>query len=305
MADITHERTEKVQKMAEGPIQVLIASSGEPDLLRAQVGLLRAFSAEALTIIVVNDAKNADEASSLAAAGRDLNVEVLRYPQDRHTRRLRPPRISRPSTRNAEALQFGFDEILSRGDCRQLAIIDFDMFPFCRFSFRNLLAGHDMAIIPQIRRSRWFNGLRIYYPWVGCLLMDIERLPTPRKISFAAGWINGLRGDTGSKIHRYLTKNPKISIRELSHSGSGAWRPEDISDVEIPAPLLDFAREDPANIGGRPFSEIYMGCFFHLRGASNWNARAGDDDHSFRRRIRLFTIALESILERAQPLLRA
>jgi hypothetical protein len=276
-------------------IHVLIASSGEPEYLTRQVRLLRAFSSDDLKIIVVNDANDQVVSDQLAAASEELDVEALRYPQSRHSRRLRPPRISPPSSRNAEAIQFGFDAVLSRGGCRRLVILDFDMFPFRRFSFADLLAGCALAGIPQIRHNRWIKGISIRYPWVGFLLLDLDKLPAVHELNFGCGLVNGVRGDTGGKLHRYLTAQ-NISMKNLHYLPSGTWTLSDAFGIGLPSCLLQFAELDPANRGKLPFSEIYADCFFHLRGGSNWQIATGASDYCPGARRRLFATAFDAVL---------
>ncbi len=276
---------------------VLIATSGVPAFLEHQVRLLRHFSAEPLQILVVNDAKefadpsnwgDANAVGGIADVCARMQLEMLRFPQQQHSRRIRPPRVSLPSTRTAEAIQLGFDSLLERPDCEKLAIIDSDKFPFRNFSFADMLANDAMAIILQTRHHRWFKRISVRYPWNGFLLMNIRRLPQPKTIDFGAGLVNGIRTDTGGKMHRYLSAHPSLPIRELRHLASGTWHPDDVPELHLPQHLADFVRNDPANTGKMAFSEIYEDRFLHFRSGGNWQTVLGSSDGAHRRRFDLF-----------------
>jgi hypothetical protein len=286
------------------PFHVLVATSGMPLFLRHQVELLRRYSDTEPKIVVVNDAKefadpsnwgDARAAASITEVCAELKVECLRYPQSQHWRRLRPPRISPPSWRTGEAIQLGFDSIRARAGSRYLGIIDSDMFPFRPFSFQDMLSDHAMAIIPQTRHNSWFPGIKVYHPWNGFLLMDLQTLPREPAINFNPGLVKGIRTDTGGKIHHYIAAHPSLRIKHLQHLPSGGWRIDDHPALGLPRPLKSFVANDPANRDGNAFCEIYEESFLHLRAGSNWQGVLGDHSDHFLRRHRQFSAALEAM----------
>lgn len=235
-----------------------------PAFVEMQVATLKKFCQEPYTFTIFNDAKwfpdfTNDNDIQMPLRIREtcerLGVECVDLPDNRdagtqdHNASDRHVRSSTSVTRHHQ-------------DGKRVLMLDSDMFPVTPFDGR----GWKEAAIVEQRRGD------VDYIWPNLYYLDWIRLRNKEQLKWDIATIRGHRTDSGGASHHWLHSDHGGSVTSMSWLNSMNW-----SEAQYPShldpSLLPFLRNDPRNVDGKFFCEIFDGKFLHYRAGSNWERR--------------------------------
>jgi hypothetical protein len=263
-------------------MKIITAVVNNPEFIEIQYHTLKRFYQGDYEFIVFNDAKSFPDYTNggdltikqqIEDKCNALQIQCISIPNDHHCIQ------DNASERSADSMNFMFRYQTSHPD--QYLVIDSDMFLINNWSTESLL-GYDAAIVLQSRTDPTYH-----YPWNGWCYFDMFELKNNNLVHWER--IPGYC-DTGGKMNDWLqvqmagqpmpnTDDIRWSnnmfytdkIYFIKHLWSCTW---DISEapeyIKQNATLLDFLMNDPRNINGKFFCELYDGAFLHYRAGGNW-----------------------------------
>lgn len=263
-------------------MKIITAVVNNPEFIEIQYHTLKRFYQGDYEFIVFNDAKSFPDYTNggdltikqqIEDKCNALQIQCISIPNDHHCIQ------DNASERSADSMNFMFRYQTSHPD--QYLVIDSDMFLINNWSAESLL-GYDAAIVLQSRTDPTYH-----YPWNGWCYFDMFELKNNNLVHWER--IPGYC-DTGGKMNDWLqvqmagqpmpnTDDIRWSnnmfytdkIYFIKHLWSCTW---DISEapeyIKQNATLLDFLMNDPRNINGKFFCELYDGAFLHYRAGGNW-----------------------------------
>jgi hypothetical protein len=161
-------------------------------------------------------------------------------------------------------------------------LLDSDMFLIAELDITKYFS-YDCAVLLQSRSE-------LHYIWPGLCYFDMTKIQAPHLLN----WAQGRGGDTGGMMAPWLRAQMAgavmpstddlrwkkdqtfhtTSVYFIPHLWSCSW---DASELPLKDPaLLTFLQEDPRNVGGKFFCEIYDNVFLHYRAGGNWNGEGMD-----------------------------
>jgi len=263
-------------------MKIITAVVNNPEFIEIQYHTLKRFYQGDYEFIVFNDAKSFPDYTNggdltikqqIEDKCNALQIQCIPIPNDHH--RIR----DNASERSADSMNFMFRYQTSHPD--QYLVIDSDMFLINNWSVESLL-GYDAAIVLQSRTDPTYH-----YPWNGWCYFDMFELKNKNLVNWER--IPGYC-DTGGKMNDWLrvqmAGQPMPNTDDIrwsnnmfytdkiyftKHLWSCTW---DISEapeyIKQNATLLNFLTNDPRNVNGKFFCELYDGAFLHYRAGGNW-----------------------------------
>jgi hypothetical protein len=282
-------------------LRIISVHINEPRFIKYQKILLDKFIIDDFEFIVFDDSQNKynNLAKNINSQSQDITGDIISVCNDLKIKRIPVPitvhdtpstvhinrghRIDDPAGWCANSIQFAVnycrDNFKSESDI--ILNIDSDMFPVRKIDIVKFIEGYQLAGVPQVRSN---GEIEINYLWNGIFCF----------LPFYVEWglfnwdlIHGNPScDVGGEMHKYLTKN--LKYKKIFHLSSMGWNPdtEGVSDfVNLDNKMIEFINNDPRNVDGNSFSEIYQPGFLHYRAGGNWDMYGGHD----RRKELLFT----------------
>ena len=263
-------------------MKIITAVVNNPEFVEIQYHTLKRFYQGDYEFIVFNDAKafpdytNSGDVTlrqQIEDKCNALQIKCISINNDHHFVK------DNASERSADSMNFMFQYQKEHPD--QYLIIDSDMFMIHEWSVESL-EGYDAAIVLQSRTDPTYH-----YPWNGWCYFDMSRVKDTNLVRWER--IPGYC-DTGGNMNDWLhaqmagqplpntddirwTSNMFYSdtIYFIKHLWSCTWdkleAPDYIKENET---LLDFLTNDPRNVNGKFFCELYDGAFLHYRAGGNW-----------------------------------
>ena len=161
----------------------------------------------------------------------------------------------------------------------QYLVIDSDMFLIREWS-ASKWREYDAAIVLQSRTDPIYH-----YPWNGLYYFDMFRLQDKELIRWnripgfcdvggqAASWLEKQMGNHPMPDTQKIRWTNQVFYTDkiffIKHLWSGTWDQSDTLDDMNPT-LLAFLTNDPRNVEGKFFCELYDNAFLHYRAGGNW-----------------------------------
>lgn len=262
-------------------MKIVTAVVNNPDFIEIQYRTLKRYYQGDYEFIVFNDAKTFPDYTNGGdiTIGRQiedrcasLQIQCIAIPNDHHRAK------DNASDRTADAMNFIFQYQINHPD--QYLVIDSDMFLIRPWSVESLV-GYDAAIVLQHRSDPLTD-----YLWNGWCYMNMLNIKNKELIR----WERSPGCDTGGKTHDWLQSQmsgwPMPNTDEIrwsnqmfytdtiyfiKHLWSCTWNISEAPDYIKENPtLLAFLKDDPRNVDGKFFCELYDGAFLHYRAGGNW-----------------------------------
>lgn len=263
-------------------MKIITAVVNNPEFVEIQYHTLKRYYQGAYEFIVFNDAKlfpdytNSGDITlrqQIEDKCNALHIQCISIPNDHHNIK------DNASERSADSMNFMFQYQQDHPD--QYLVIDSDMFLIREWSVESL-EGYDAAIVLQSRTDPTYH-----YPWNGWCYFDMSRLKDANLVRWERipGYCD-TGGNMNDWLHAQMAGQPIPDTNEIrwtnnmfysdtiyfiKHLWSGTWdiseAPEYIKKNPI---LLDFLTNDPRNVNGKFFCELYDGAFLHYRAGGNW-----------------------------------
>jgi hypothetical protein len=264
-------------------MKILTAVVNNPDFIEIQFHTLKRYYKGDYEFIVFNDAKTfVDYTNSgdvtlrqqIEDRCRSLGITCISLLNDHHIYK------DNASERTADAMNAILRYQIEHPD--QYLVIDSDMFLIQDFSVDRYV-GYEAAIVLQSRTDPTYH-----YPWNGLYYFDMSKLLNVNMIRWER--IPGYC-DTGGEAHQWFMKQmdqrPIPNTTEIRwsadktfhndifyfirHLYSCTWDLSETPDYMKQRPkLMEFLTNDPRNINGKFFCELYDHSFLHYRAGGNW-----------------------------------
>jgi hypothetical protein len=263
-------------------MKVLTSVVNNPTFIEIQYHTLRKYlKGAAYEFIVFNDAKNFPDPSNegdltlrtqISDMCRSLGIQCIEILNDHH-----------------QFLKHRHEDVFNKHILRyqhehpdKYLLLDSDMFLIAELDMSKYFS-YDCAVLLQSRSE-------LHYIWPGLCYFDMTKIQAPHLLN----WAQGRGGDTGGMMAPWLRTQMAgalmpstddlrwkkdqtfhtTSVYFIPHLWSCSW---DASELPLKDPaLLTFLQEDPRNVGGKFFCEIYDNVFLHYRAGGNWNGEGMD-----------------------------
>ncbi len=262
-------------------MKIITAVVNNPEFIEIQYHTLKRFYQGDYEFIVFNDAKSFSDYTNngdltirrqIENKCRSLQIKCISIPNKHHITQ------DDASDRTADAMNFMFQYQMKHPD--QYLVIDSDMFLIHEWSVESL-TGYDAAIVLQHRSDPVVD-----YLWNGWYYIDMLSVKNKELIR----WDRAPGCDTGGKTQDWLrvqmcdqsipsTDDIRYSnqmfytdtIYFIKHLSSCTWDTSEAPTyIKENQTLLDFLTNDPRNVNGKFFCELYDGAFLHYRAGGNW-----------------------------------
>lgn len=161
------------------------------------------------------------------------------------------------SIRAQETLNYVLDYQIKNPN--RYLLVDSDLFLIDYFDC-SLFDKYNIIIVEQIRQN-------IVYFWNGLFYMNTFKINNPELMD----WSVKPDFDVGGRMNEFLQKQDNEKIYRIRHLCSCNWDESNIPPNLIKmTKLIDFFKNDPRNINGKFFCEIYENMFLHYRAGGNW-----------------------------------
>ena len=161
-------------------------------------------------------------------------------------------------------------------------LLDSDMFLIADLDIAKYL-DYECAIVLQSR-----NDCTLQYMWNGIYYFNIPKMKNLELMN----WNEGFGGDVGAMMAGWLKAQMvgvsipsvddlrwkkdqmfyNLTVYFIRHLWSCSWDLDELPPVlKVNEALVTFLQEDPRNVNGKFFCEIYDGIFLHYRAGGNWN----------------------------------
>ena len=268
-------------------MKVITAVVNNPRFIELQHLTLKRYMGCSYEFVVFNDAKgfpdftNGGDASmpeQIAAVCDRLGVRCIRVPNEGH-------RVNKSAMmRCADAYNYLTRYLVEYPD--QYLCIDSDMFLIREFNPLVAYTDKSSAVVLQMRDNNTFPSI-----WNGLFYFDTSRMMnlhqldwTPMKRSDVGGAMEGwLRAEADNTFPlpedlRWKNVNGDTArVHFIRHLWSSSWDMTEMpTDLRSRSHLCQWLQEDPRNVGGKFFAEIYDGCILHYRAGGNWRGEGLD-----------------------------
>ena len=263
-------------------MKIITAVVNNPEFIEIQYHTLKRFYQGSYEFIVFNDAKmfpdytNSGDVTlrqQIEEKCNALQIQCISIPNGHHTMK------DNASERSADSMNVMFQYQKDHPD--QYLVIDSDMFLIHEWS-ADKLKEYDAAIVLQSRKDPTFH-----YPWNGWCYFDMFKVKNTDLVHWER--IPGYC-DTGGRMNDWLQAQmvgqPMPDTDEIrwsshtfhtdtiyftKHLWSCTWNASEAPDyIKENQTLLDFLTNDPRNVNGKFFCELYDGAFLHYRAGGNW-----------------------------------
>ena len=266
-------------------MKVITAVVNNPTFIEIQYHTLRKYlkGVDGYEFIVFNDAKAFPDFTNdgdltlrakISETCRALGIQCIDIPNDHHQTQIKS------AIRCADSMNFMLSYQLANPD--KYLLLDSDMFLIADLDMSKYLP-YECAVVLQSR-----NDWNLHYIWNGIYYFDIPKM---KNLSLM-NWNEGGGGDVGGMMAEWLRmqmaeavmpstddlrwkKNQTFhttTIYFIPHLWSCTWDATELplafKDNEA---LVSFLLEDPRNVKGKFFCEIYDDIFLHYRAGGNWN----------------------------------
>lgn len=266
-------------------MKVVTAVVNNPAFIEIQYHTLQKYlkGVESYEFIVFNDAKAFPDFTNdgdltlrakISETCKTLGIQCIDIPNDQHQRQLKS------AIRCADSMNFIFQYQLANPD--QYLLLDSDMFLIAELDMAKY-SGYECAVVLQSR-----NDYSLNYIWNGIYYFDIPKM----KNLALMNWNEGCGGDVGAMMAGWLrmqmagasmpsTDDLRWKKDQTFHTSTVYFMPHlwsctwDLAELPIALKaneaLVTFLHEDPRNVKGKFFCEIYDSIFLHYRAGGNWN----------------------------------
>jgi len=250
-------------------MKVLTTSVNNPAFIELQANSVKKFvqpnSGDSVEFIVFNDAKDWNDYVNFGDTSINKNmvnsvcnsrfhVKCIDIPNDQHQH------IESLVLRYADSLTFMTKYMIANPD--KYLVIDSDMFFTSAFNMSQL-DGYYFGYPDQPQIS---NGMTIYSPLPNMFYIDTTCIPNQPMITWN---IDTAAIDTGGMNDDWLNTLDPSKVYKFSVLSSLNWTEKDIPN-NIHGNIRGFLYNDPRNVNGQFFSEIYNNNIFHYKAGSNW-----------------------------------
>lgn len=271
-------------------MKIVTAVVNNPDFIEMQWTTLKKFFKGEYEFIVFNDAKDFPDftnggdvgvKSRIESVCRNIDIQCINIPNDTHRTN------TGASSRTADSMNYILN--YQRENPDKYLLLDSDMFLIDHFDVSRY-SNYDCAIVLQSR----YDG-RINYLWNGIYYFDMTKI----KNNHMLDWNCSVGCDTGGMTQEWLLnqmggcKMPNTdsirwtdetfhtqNIYFIKHLWSCTWNKKELPDNLNNESLVSFLENDPRNVDGKYFCELYDGVFLHYRAGGNWRGE-GVDLHSY------------------------
>jgi len=240
--------------------------------------------------IVFNDAKDFPDSTNngdvtlrckIEEFCSTLGITCINIPNDHHKT------MQIPSIRAADSMNYILQYQIRNPD--KYLCLDSDMFLIADMDVANY-SDYDCALVMQHRilpilkkepAQRFLMGnrktptvqnVRVDYFWCGVCYFDMTKMKDHELLN----WNCRPGCDTGGMMNAWLVKQAsyantdnEMRVYFINHLASCDWS-KSMMPAAISPNLSSFIENDPRNVNGKFFCEIYDNKFLHYRGGSNW-----------------------------------
>lgn len=253
-------------------LHIQTAVVNNPTFIELQYTTLKYFVNGDYDFTVFNDAKDWPEFSNfnngsvrrtIQRTCERLNIPCINIENGHHKYDICPAR--RCADANSVMLE------VQKPTREKYLVIDSDMFPIAPFK-TNKYENYAAAFVPQFREN---DDKRVDYFWNGIYYFNMAALDPKAKLSWKCDDIEDVWTDVGGGMY-YFLKESKNNFYKISHKSSGCWGALDYP-LSCDTRWLNYIKNDPRNVEGRFYSELYDNTFFHFRAGGNWEKREADE----------------------------
>ena len=180
------------------------------------------------------------------------NIKCINIPNDHHKY------INVPSMRTSNSMNFILE--FQKNNLGEYLLIDSDMFPVSKIDI-DKYRKYNSAVALQLRGD-------FKYIWNGLYYMNFNKIKNIELLNW--DMLDGC--DTGAMTFRWFNEEIKEpdTILYLNWLSSNTWNKENLPKYITNTKLIDFLEDNPRNIYGKYFCELFDGCFLHYRAGGNW-----------------------------------
>lgn len=263
----------KVKHFKRKMIEIHTAVVNNPTFIELQYITCKKFIHGDFVLKVFNDAKEFSDFTNngdvtIKKQIRDicekLNIECIDIPNQHH---IANRSNYQAAQRCEDSMQYMLHNYHLKNDKKYL-VLDSDMFIISEFNV-DKYKEYDLAIVPQ-NRNDYNLPFSTNYFWNGLYYFDMKNID--RKDLFDWKCItkdNSFNADVGTAMRDFLLET-KNNIYSIKHHSSGTWCEKDLHS-HLNKTLLNFLNNDPRNIDGNFFAELYDETFLHYRAGGNWD----------------------------------
>lgn len=243
-------------------LYVVSAVVNNPIFIEIQYYTLRKYLECDYEFIIFNDAKDFPDFTNnnditmrqqIIDICNKYNIRCINIPNDHHKT------INVPSIRTANSMNFILE--YQKKNIGEYLLIDSDMFPVSKINI-DKYRNYSSAVILQTRGN--FN-----YIWNGLYYMNFNKIKNINLLNW--DMLDGC--DTGAMTYIWYNKeinDPNPSMFYLSWLSSNTWNKEKLPKHITNTKLIDFLENNPRNMNGTYFCELYDDCLLHYRAGGNW-----------------------------------
>jgi hypothetical protein len=267
-------------------MKIITSVVNNPDFIEIQFYNLKRYCKDSFEFIVFNDAKEFPDYTNggnpklylaIESKCRSLGIRCIRIPNGHHGNHTGGQHNS--SDRCADAMNYMFKFQLEHPD--RYLVIDSDMFPICEFSI-DKYASYDAAIVLQSVHNETYH-----YMWNGLYYLNMLKTSDLHMINWNR--IPGLcdvGGYTNEWFMKLMRNQPVPKIADIrwtdqtfhndtfyfiKHLYSCTWDESEAPEyIKENTALLHYLKNDPRNVDGKFFCELYDSTFLHYRAGGNW-----------------------------------
>jgi hypothetical protein len=262
-------------------MKIITVVVNNPIFIEIQYHTLKKYFKGSYEFIVFNDAKdfpdltNGDDItikSKIEYTCKELGIQCINIPNNSHKI------CHNVSVRCADSMNYILNYQKQNPD--EYLLLDSDMFLIDHFDISKY-QEYDCAIVLQSRVNHTIN-----YFWHGVCYFNLHRIKNIEKIN----WNVASDCDTGGMMQEWLKLQMNGSpfpttdiirwtnqefhsngIYFIKHLWSCTWNNDELPEnIKSNTRLIDFLENDPRNVDGKYFCEIYDNVFLHYRAGCNW-----------------------------------
>ena len=263
-------------------MKILTAAVNNTDFIELQYHTLKKFFRGEYEFIVFNDAKAFADftndgdltiKSKIQSLCERLNIRCINIPNDHHQNN------KNAGIRCADSMMYILEYQKQNPD--EYLVLDSDMFLIDYFDV-NKYSQYDCAVVLQSR-----NEFKTNYFWNGIYYFNMKKMKNQELLN----WYYPIDCDVGGMMQEWLKRqmnNTPIPNTDdirwkpiqyssenmyfIKHLWSCSWDNSELPDNMKGCEILDqFFTNDPRNVNGKYYCEIYDNAFLHYRAGGNWN----------------------------------
>lgn len=255
-------------------MKIVTSVVNNPIFIEIQYHTIKRFVKGKYDFIVFNDAKSFPDFTNggdpiiklaIESTCQRLGIEYINIPNSHHQDYSRYNGCAGKAAclRTEDSLRYILNYQMENPDC--YLGLDSDMFFVNDFHIDRYRDYH-AAIVPQYRNVKQ----EVHYFWNGLYHFNIEKMKDKEILNWDGS--PELSCDSGGMMKDWLAKQDERDLYRIKHLVSTAWDENDAPDfIRNNQKLLSFLKEDPRNLNGKIFCELYDNTFLHYRAGGNWN----------------------------------